>query len=812
MRRELPSGTVTFLFTDVEGSTKLLHELGAEEYAAALAEHRRVIREACAAEGGVEVDTQGDAFFFAFPTAPGALAAASAFTEDLDSGPIRVRVGLHTGTPLVTDEGYVGDDVHYAARVAATSHGGQVVCSTATAKLVDHELVDLGEHRLKDIAEPVPIFQLGDGSFPPLKTISNTNLPRPASSFLGREAELEEVLAKIEGGARLLTLTGPGGTGKTRLAIEAAATLVPKYRAGVFWVGLASLRDPALVTETIAQTLGAKDGLAAHIGERELCLLLDNLEQVVECASELSELLQACPNLTLLVTSRELLRISGEVEYAVPPLAEPEAVSLFCERAQLEPSDEIVELCARLDSLPLAVELAAARCKALTPAQILERLSGRLDLLKGGRDTDPRQQTLRATIEWSYDLLFPEEQTLFARLSVFAGGCTLEAAEEVCDADLDTLQSLVEKSLLRFTNERYWMLETIREYAGERLEDAGEARNLRKRHAEFFMKLAECAEPALLGGIGQGSWVEALAREHHNVSEAVTWAVANDPGVALVICGSAWRYWWYRAHLLEGYQHAAAALAADDSTDAARLKVLEAACYLAYRRSDTDALRVWCDEGLALARALRSDIWEGILVNQLSLLASARGEHERAEELLEESVRLLGDDPYGRYPLANIGLSALRRGETARAAAIFRDVLEVDRSCGDVHHLSGVASWLGIAAAVEGRAGEASSYVRESLEAVAALAADEAAAMALLVASRVGIEAHPVDAATALGAADGILERAGAARREMIPGTYAYVRSSLESRLGSGGFVQAYGRGRDLSLDDAIAAGLASID
>ena len=298
MRDDLLTGTVTFLFTDMEGSTKLLHELGANAYAEALAEHRRVIRDACAAEGGVEVDTQGDAFFYAFPTAPRALAAAAAFTDDLSNGPIRVRVGLHTGTPLLTDDGYIGDDVHFGARVASAGHGGQVVLSQATAELVEIELLDLGEHRLKDIEEAVPVFQLGDGSFPPLKTISNTNLPRPASSFVGRDGELLEVLSRFEDGARLVTLTGPGGTGKTRLAIEAASELVPAFKAGVFWVGLATLRDPALVMETIAQTLGAKDGLAEHIGERELLLLLDNLEQVIEAAPELSALLAACPNLT----------------------------------------------------------------------------------------------------------------------------------------------------------------------------------------------------------------------------------------------------------------------------------------------------------------------------------------------------------------------------------------------------------------------------------------------------------------------------------------------------------------------------------
>ena len=468
MRHDLPTGTVTLLFTDVEGSTRLLHELGPEAYAEALAEHRQTVRLACAAAGGVEVDTQGDAFFFAFPSAAGAVAASQAITEALAEGPVQLRIGVHMGTPLVTDEGYVGDDVHLAARVAASGHGGQVLVSRATRDLVDDiAFTDLGEHRLKDIDGAVSIFQLGSIAFPPLKTISNTNLPRPASSFVGRSAELAEVLSLIEGGARLLTLTGPGGSGKTRLALEAATTLVPSYKAGVFWIGFAALRDPALVTETIAQVLGARNGLAEHIGERELLLLLDNLEQVIDVAPELAQLAEACPtHLVLLSTSRERLHVQGEVEYEVLPLAPAEAVSLFGERSRLEPTDVIAELCARLDSLPLAVELAAARTKALSPAEILERLAQRLDVLKGGRDADPRQLTLRATVEWSHDLLTEEEQQLFRRLSVFAGGCTLESAEDVCDAELDTLQSLVEKSLVRFSDPRYWMLETIREYAG----------------------------------------------------------------------------------------------------------------------------------------------------------------------------------------------------------------------------------------------------------------------------------------------------------------------------------------------------------
>ena len=372
MRSDLPIGTVTFLFTDVEGSTKLLHELGAEHYAQALAEHRRVVREACTARGGVEVDTQGDAFFLAFPSAVEAVTVAQAITDALAEAQIHLRVGVHTGTPLVTEEGYVGDDVHFAARLAGSAHGGQVVLSQATRELVDRAAVtDLGEHRLKDIDGAVSIYQLGDESFPPLKTISNTNLPRPASSFVGRESELSEVLAMFKRGTRLLTLTGPGGSGKTRLAIEAAATLVPSCKAGVFWVGLASLRESSLVTEQIAQTLGAKDGLADHIGEREMLLLLDNLEQVIDAAPALSGLVQACPNLTLFCTSRELLRVQGEVEYAVPPLASSDAVTLFCERSGLAISDEITELCARLDDLPLAVELAAPARRPSLPRRYL---------------------------------------------------------------------------------------------------------------------------------------------------------------------------------------------------------------------------------------------------------------------------------------------------------------------------------------------------------------------------------------------------------------------------------------------------------
>ena len=558
MRPDLPAGTVTFLFTDVEGSTALLHRLGQERFAEALGEHHRLIRGACAAHAGVEVDTQGDGFFFAFSDSAEAIAAAQELTTALADGPIRVRAGLHVGRPLVTAEGYVGTDVHLAARVAASAHGGQVVLTRATAddSGIDVELTDLGEHRLAGFDRPVSLLQLRAEAFPPLRTISNSNLPRPTN-------ELAEVRALVEGGARLVTLIGPGGSGKTRLAIEAARSLVPAFKGGVFWLGLSALRDPALVIETIARTLGAKGDLRDHLRDRELLLLLDNFEQVVSAAGDLASLLGDCPGLVVLVTSRELLRIQGEVDRPVPALAESEALSLFCARSRLEPTPEIAELCRRLDNLPLAVELAAARTRALTPARILERLGERLDLLKGLRDADPRQQTLRTTIAWSYDLLTDEERLLFRRLSVFADGCVLEAAESVCDAALDTLQSLLEKSLLGLSGERYWLLETIREYAAEQLGE-DEAARVRRRLRAWILDLAEASAPDL--HTARESAVSAeLASEYANIREAVGRAFAADePDEVGRLIGALYPFLISHGRLGEAREWVAAVLAARD--------------------------------------------------------------------------------------------------------------------------------------------------------------------------------------------------------------------------------------------------------
>jgi predicted ATPase/class 3 adenylate cyclase len=756
-RADLPRGTVTLVVTDVEGSTRLLQELGAERYAAVLAEHRRIVRAAYRAHGGVEVDTQGDAFFVAFPTAAGALAAAAEITDGLAAVPIQVRTGIHTGTPLVTDEGYVGGDVHLVARLAAAGHGGQILVSAAAAAAAgtDGRLLDVGEHRLKDIDRAVQVFQLGDGSFPPLRTISNTNLPRPVGSFIGRERELEEVLAHLAGGVRLLTLTGPGGSGKTRLAVEAASSLLPEYKAGVFWVGLAALRDPARVTETISQALGARNGLAEHIGERELLVLVDNLEQVIAAAPELAALLAACPRLTLIVTSRELLRVQGEIELAVPPLEAQEAVALFCERAQLAPSEDIAELCARLDSLPLAVELAAARTKALSPAQILERLSQRLDLLRGGRDADPRQQTLRATIEWSYDLLSGEEQLLFRRLSVFAGGCTLAAAEEVAGAELDTLQSLVEKSLLRFANGRYGMLETIRELAAERL-PSDEADAVRRRHRAYVVALAE-ASAQQLHTAGESATSARLAPDYPNVRAAVSDALAaGEPDDVGRVLGALYPFLISYGQLSEARDWAEEALRDRDLLSERGLaETLVGAGELARFAGDLGRALELKEELAGVQVELQRPNWRAATLADLCEIALDQGDFEAARRYAEESAAA-GAGARGDLCFAEL---ALREGDLDSAASKGSAAL-AGLGEGSFNHAT-VLELLGEAARRSGDAAQARDRFHRALRAFADLGDGGGIADCLDGLARLAAERDSERAGRLRGAAERLRETHG---------------------------------------------------
>ncbi len=816
--RDLPSGPVTFLFTDIEGSTKLLQELGEAGYAHALAEHRRILREAFVQHGGVEVDTQGDAFFVAFTTAPGALRAAAQARADLASGPIRVRMGIHSGTPHLTDEGYIGEVVHEGARIAAAGHGGQVLISATTATLIGTGgLHDLGEHQLKDFAEPIPIFQLGAERFPPLKTISNTNLPRPASSFIGRDREVEEIVSLLGNGARLLTLTGPGGSGKSRLAIEAAAELVPKFKAGVFWVALAPLRDPTLVTASIATTLGAKGDLVKHIAEREMLLVLDNLEQVVVAAPDLATLVEACRNLRLLVTSRERLRVRGEVEYRVPPLDETDAVELFCTRAGTQADEAVRQLCRALDNLPLALELAAARASVLSPVQILERLTRRLDLLKGGRDADPRQQTLRATIAWSYDLLATKEQRLFARLAVFAGGCALGAAEAVADADLDTLQSLVDKSLLRHTNERFWMLETIREYAAERLEESGEGEALRRRHADHFVALAEEAEPSILG-VNPGEWLDRLEYDHDNLRAALDrLGASGETQLALRLAGAVWEFWCLRAHFGEGWRWLENLLRADERPTSARAKALTGATHLAPSAgADAAEHRLRAEQAQALHREL-GDAW-GIAYAeyQFSHIFTEAGDFAAALPLIEKSVgrlREVGDEHRALQAMRALAWCWFELGNLERARSLYEDLLRGARAALDRQQEARALAVLAQFATDEGRPQDALALLNEAYHIDRELRDSRDIAEDLIRFARTLALAERAEAAVRLLASSHAMqEEFGIASPAYITAFKEEALATIRAQLDEGALAEAWEEGRVLTADEAVALALNSLD
>ena len=657
--RALPQGTVTLLFTDIEGSTRLLHELGPSGYADALAQHRLILREAAAAHDGVEVDTQGDAFFIVFPTAGGAAAAAQAACEGLATGTIRVRMGLHTGAPSATEEGYVGEDVHRGARIAALAHGDQILVSPTTAALLDAEpLRDLGRHRLKDFEGAVRLYQLGGREFPPLRTPGSVELPTPATHFLGREQELFDAVSLVyERDPRVLTIVGPGGTGKTRFSIELARLLGDDAEGGTVFVPLAPLRDAEFVLPAVADRLGASSpdpaAIAARIGERRTHVLCDNLEHLLPGAARpLAELVAAVPALRLFATSREPLRIQGEAELDLPPLVRDEAVAFFCERAQavrpdVTATDAVVQLCDRLDGLPLALELAAARTKLLTPEALLERLADQLDALKGTRDAEERHMTLRATIAWSHDLLDEDEQALFANLSVFRGGCTLETAELVCDADLDTLASLLDKSLLRrrtgqLGEERYWMLETIREFALERLREGGLEDELRRRHAERMLQIAR--DQLNLDKPEAGAeW--ALA-EREDLRAALDWTEENDAILGLELASDLQKF-WNTASPKEGVERIQRLLdRASEIPLELRASVLRVRGGAADLAGQDDLAVQSTLESVELYRQLGDDRGVALVEQMLAVSAWRREDWDRMRELTEHSLELAE----GRFP------------------------------------------------------------------------------------------------------------------------------------------------------------------
>jgi predicted ATPase/class 3 adenylate cyclase len=837
----LPSGTVTFLFTDVEGSTRLLHELGAKAYAAALAEHRRLIREACAAEGGVEVDTQGDAFFFAFPTAPAALAAAVELTEALGQGSVRVRVGVHTGSPLVAAEGYVGEDVHRAARIAAAGHGGQVLVSAATAVLCDDRsqgglaLRDLGEHRFKDLQAAERVFQLGDGRFPPLKSLYRTNLPVPATAFLGRERELSEVAGLLaRDDVRLLTLTGPGGTGKTRLALQAAAEAAEHYPGGVWWVPLAALRDPELVVPELARALDVQetasssvlDAVMGALGGGRTLVLLDNAEHLLpEVATVVADLVGRCPAAGVLATSRERLRVGAEHAYAVPAMTPFDATGLFVARARqvdasFAPTPAVAELCARLDELPLALELAAARTAVFSPEELLDRLSERLDLLRGGRDADPRQQTLRATIEWSYDLLDDEERRLLPRLSVFAGGCTFEAAEVVSGADPDTLQSLIDKSLVRRRDTadgaRYWMLETIHEFTAEHLQPEDE-HGLRLRHAAFVADLVERADSDLRHGPDQQGWARRLAAEYGNVRVAMQLALDEAPALALRIVGGLAFFVWLRGGFAEARAWVEAALAAGaDEPDGLRARALESGAVVAERQGDLRAHQAYADAAYAAYDAAGDGPGKASALRERGKAAIAGGERDRARALYEELVRLseeVGDPWNGAIALNNLGDLALYDGDWERTIELCGKSSRLRRGIGDRWGAALALVNVATAQLSAGRPEDAARSLREALSESSDVGATMVVTSALQVSTGLAASlGRERDAARLLGAFRRSLDELGARLEQFERDQLEQTEALLAERLGPAAFDVELEVGRALSLDEAVAFAFSLID
>jgi predicted ATPase/class 3 adenylate cyclase len=762
---DLPTGTVTLLFSDLEGSTRLLQQLG-ERYADVLAECRHLLRQLFVQYHGREVDTQGDAFFVAFARATDAVSAAAAIHRTLfehrwpQGISVRIRIGLHTGEPTRVAEGYVGLDVHHAARVMSAAHGGQILLSPTTLQLVEQHLPegtylqDLGEHRLKDLQRPSHLFQLSveglPAEFPSLKTldISPNNLPMQPTPFIGREKEVAEITRLLERpDVRLVTLTGPAGVGKTRLAMQVAAELSEHFPNGLFLVPLATITDSEQVVLAMLQTLSISDSsgqtplerLKTSLKEKQLLLLVDNFEQVIEAATVLADVLTACPKLKILVTSRVALRLQAEHEFAVPPLRLPrskrlpdllilsqyEAVALFIQRALAVKPDfqvtntnapAVAAICSRLDGLPLAIELAAARVKHFSPQTLLARLEQGLSVLSGGaRDLPARQQTLRGAIAWSYDLLSSEEQRLFRHLAVFVDGWNLDAAEAICmaraglSADmLEGLASLVDKSLLRQEEQaegetRFWMLQTLREFGLEQLARCEELEATRQAHAEYYLRLAEEAQPSLQA-TEQGRWMARLEQEHENLRAALGWLVAQARGGsehsrqqaerALRLCSALLGFWSIRGYSREGQTFLEQALTLSESVSVpVRVKAFYTAANLAFHLDDAERAEQLGSQSLHLFRKLGDNVGTADALFLLGLSSWGRGKYPLARSQFEEAASIyqeMGEHWKRGRCLTQLARISTVHGAYKQARGLLEQSLLLYRSLGDTERLGWV--------------------------------------------------------------------------------------------------------------------------
>lgn len=879
LRPDLPTGTVTFLFSDIEGSTRLLDRLG-DGYPAVLEAHQRLLREAFAARGGIDVSTEGDSFFVVFRSAPQAVAAAVeaqravAAHEWPEGATVRVRMGLHTGEGVLGGDNFVGVDLHRAARIAAAGHGGQVLVSDATRALVEPSAPegvtfrDLGEHRLRDLSNPERLSQAvaeGLGSeFPALRSMDArpNNLPVQLTTFIGRREQLQEVKAAVRG-SRLLTLTGPGGTGKTRLALQTAAELLTEFEDGAFFVALAPITERALVLPAVVQALGlqetprgsTEEALVDHLRDKRLLLVTDNFEQVLDGAPDVGMLLTSTEGLHVLATSREPLGLTGEREYPVPPLGLPdpahlpslsglsqfEAVALFVERATAVKPDfqvtndnapAVAEICSRLDGLPLAIELAAARVKILSPQGMLNRLERSLAFLSGGsRDLPQRQRTLRDAIAWSYDLLEEQERHLFARLSAFVGGFSLDAAEAVANPGgelgvdaFDGVASLTNKSLLRQMatgpeEPRFFMLETIREFAGERLSTDPDAEAVRRRHARFFLDLAERAEPELTGS-DQIRWLNLLEAEHDNFRLALAWAAEHDLGVALRMGGSLWRFWQFRGYLREAGERLEGLLDRPGSPDEeTRARALEGAGGVAYWMGDFAVARRRYEECLAIRLAQGEP--RGIAEAKYNL-AFAHGIAPKPIQDLDAAMRLLSEalvlfEKLGdREGIAKTtwGLATMAYGgeDWDRVAELATSSVEMFRRLDNPFGLSWGLHLQGLALTVLDRPDEAQASFREAMAIF--LESDDRSALALMLAD-LAILAESLgqvqEAIRLAGAAEGVEEEVGTG---LLVSDAAVSRRLRELRglLPPPESDPIFEEGRAMGMDKALAYGKEWLD
>ena len=866
----LPTGTVTFLFTDVEGSTRLLEHLG-DRYADALTQYRHLLCSAVQERGGQEVDTQGDASFFAFPRARDAVAAAVAAQQGIlrhpwtDGVSVRVRMGLHTGEALATETRYVGIDVHRAARISAAAHGGQILLSDTTHALVAKDLPqgvslrDLGEHRLKDLAGPHRLFEVMaadlPADFPPLRSLDvlPNNLPVQLTSFIGREREKAEV-KRLLSTTRFLTLTGSGGAGKTRLALQVAAEGLEGFPDGVWLVELAVLTDPSLVPKAVASALDVPEQpgrmltetLADSLRGKSVLVILDNCEHLVAaCAHLTTALLRACPNLRMLATSREALGVTGETTWRVPSLSLPdpqrlppldrfteyEAVRLFIDRAAASAPQfavtssnalAVAQVCHRLDGIPLAIELAAARVKVLAVEQIAARLDDRFRLLtSGSRTALPRHQTLRAAMDWSYDLLSDRERTVLHRLSVFAGGWTLEAVEAICSGNgveatdiLDLLTQLVDKSLVVVGTlggeARYRLTETVRQYGWDRLLEGGEAVVVRLRHLDWFLGQAEQADPRLRGP-EQGVWLERLEMEHDNFRTALEYSLA-DAGraeVGLRLAGALGQFWLLHGYFAEGRKWLQQALSRPHGLPRAmRAKALNRHGFIATRQGDYDIAQGNHEESLAIYERLgdKRGIAES-LDNQGSLAAN-QGEYERALSLHAKSLaihRELGDEVAIARVLGEMGHMAWHQSANTLARSLLEESLALMRRRGPKGRLAYVLWSLGLVAHDEHHFAEARALFNEGLTTANEVGDPFNIAFLLeAIAGTAAAEGNQERAARLLGFAEAYRQAKFFPLPRSHRSDYDRPISTIRAALDERAFAAAWAEGRAMTLEQAV--------